>query len=271
PLPEETFKLAQASDAILLGAVGGPKWDGLAYEVRPERALLGLRERLGLYANLRPAKLYSMLADASTLKPEVIIGADLLVVRELTGGIYFGKPKGIEKTADGERGVNTEVYTTAEIVRIAKVAFESARERREPRRRRRPGRNVRADPRERARHRRPGPRQPDRHHRFGGYDAELLVQPGQGGGGHRAGDRPGARAGLPDEGHSVAGHQGGRHEGDGAAHLSGAHQSLTTHDQHRSRHHHHHRRHRRAGLFRRRRPGAESPPPRAEEHDHRRP
>jgi len=130
PLPEETFKLAQASDAILLGAVGGPKWDGLAYEVRPERALLGLRERLGLYANLRPAKLYSMLADASTLKPEVIIGADLLVVRELTGGIYFGKPKGIEKTADGERGVNTEVYTTAEIVRIAKVAFESARKRR---------------------------------------------------------------------------------------------------------------------------------------------
>src|SRR3989442_1674835 len=130
PLPEETFKLAQASDAILLGAVGGPKWDGLAYEVRPERALLGLRERLGLYANLRPAKLYSMLADASTLKPEVIIGADLLVVRELTGGIYFGKPKGIKKTADGERGVNTEVYTTAEIVRIAKVAFESARKRR---------------------------------------------------------------------------------------------------------------------------------------------
>jgi len=130
PLPEETFKLAQASDAILLGAVGGPKWDGLAYEVRPERALLGLRERLGLYANLRPAKLYSMLADASTLKPEVIIGADLLVVRELTGGTYFGKPKGIKKTADGERGVNTEVYTTAEIVRIAKVAFESARKRR---------------------------------------------------------------------------------------------------------------------------------------------
>ena len=130
PLPEETLKLAQASDAILFGAVGGPKWDGLAYEVRPERALLGLRERLGLYANLRPAKLYSMLADASTLKPEVIIGADLLVVRELTGGIYFGKPKGIKKTADGERGVNTEVYTTAEIVRIAKVAFESARKRR---------------------------------------------------------------------------------------------------------------------------------------------
>jgi 3-isopropylmalate dehydrogenase len=130
PLPDETLKLAKESDAILLGAVGGYKWEGLPYDVRPERALLGLREQLGLYANLRPAKLYPMLADASTLKPEVIIGTDLLVVRELTGGIYFGKPKGIEKTADGERGVNTEVYTTPEIVRIARVAFEAARKRR---------------------------------------------------------------------------------------------------------------------------------------------
>jgi len=130
PLPADTLALAKDSDAILLGAVGGPKWEGLSYDVRPERALLGLREQLGLYANLRPAKLYPMLADASTLKPEVIIGTDLLVVRELTGGIYFGKPKGIEKTADGERGVNTEVYTTPEIVRIAKVAFEAARKRR---------------------------------------------------------------------------------------------------------------------------------------------
>ena len=130
PLPDDTLKLARESDAILLGAVGGYKWEGLAYDIRPERALLGLREQLGLYANLRPAKLYPMLADASTLKPEVIIGTDLLVVRELTGGIYFGKPKGIEKTADGERGVNTEVYTTPEIVRIAKVAFEAARKRR---------------------------------------------------------------------------------------------------------------------------------------------
>ena len=130
PLPDDTLKLAKESDAILLGAVGGYKWEGLAYDVRPERALLGLREQLGLFANLRPAKLYPMLADASTLKPEVITGTDLLVVRELTGGIYFGKPKGIEKTADGERGVNTEVYTTPEIVRIAKVAFEAARKRR---------------------------------------------------------------------------------------------------------------------------------------------
>jgi len=130
PLPDETLALAKASDAIMLGAVGGPTWEGLPYEVRPERALLGLREQLGLFANLRPAKLYPMLVDASTLKPDVVTGTDLLVVRELIGGIYFGKPKGIEKTADGERGVNTEVYTTPEIVRIAKVAFEAARKRR---------------------------------------------------------------------------------------------------------------------------------------------
>lgn len=130
PLPQETLALAKRSDAVLLGAVGGPKWEGLDYSVRPERALLGLREQLGLFANLRPAKLYPMLADASTLKREVIEGIDLLVVRELTGGIYFGKPKGIEKTPDGERGVNTEVYTTAEIRRIATVAFEAARRRR---------------------------------------------------------------------------------------------------------------------------------------------
>ncbi len=130
PLPADTLALAKESDAVLLGAVGGPKWECLPYEVRPERALLGLREQLGLYANLRPAKLYPMLADASTLKPEVITGLDLLVVRELTGGIYFGKPKGIEKTAEGERGINTEVYTTPEIARIARVAFEAARKRR---------------------------------------------------------------------------------------------------------------------------------------------
>src|SRR5438034_11226812 len=98
PLPQATLDLAKQSDAVLLGAVGGPKWEGLDYSLRPERALLGLREQLGLFANLRPAKLYPMLADASTLKREVIEGIDLLVVRELTGGIYFGKPKGIEKT-----------------------------------------------------------------------------------------------------------------------------------------------------------------------------
>jgi 3-isopropylmalate dehydrogenase len=130
PLPQDTLQLAKQSDAVLLGAVGGPRWEGLEYSLRPERALLGLREQLGLFANLRPAKLYPMLADASTLKREVIEGIDILVVRELTGGIYFGKPRGIEKTPGGERGVNTEVYTTEEIRRIAKVAFEAARKRR---------------------------------------------------------------------------------------------------------------------------------------------
>jgi 3-isopropylmalate dehydrogenase len=104
---------------------------GLEYSLRPERALLGLREQLGLYANLRPAKLYPGLADASTLRRDVIEGIDMLVVRELTGGIYFGKPKGIEKLpGGGERGVNTEIYTTEEIRRIAVVAFEAARKRR---------------------------------------------------------------------------------------------------------------------------------------------
>ena len=120
PLPDDTLQLAKTSDAVLLGAVGGPKWEGLDYERRPERALLGLREQLGLFANLRPAKLYSELADASTLKREIIEGIDVLVVRELTGGIYFGKPKGVEATPTGHRGFNTEVYTTEEITRIAK-------------------------------------------------------------------------------------------------------------------------------------------------------
>jgi len=131
PLPKDTLTLAKQSHAVLLGAVGGPKWEGLEYSLRPERALLGLREQLGLYANLRPAKLYDVLADASTLKKEVIAGIDILVIRELTGGIYFGKPKGIETLPNGgERGINTEVYTTEEIRRIAKVAFEAARKRR---------------------------------------------------------------------------------------------------------------------------------------------
>jgi 3-isopropylmalate dehydrogenase len=131
PLPKDTLTLAKQSDAVLLGAVGGPRWENLDYSLRPERALLGIREALGLYANLRPAKLYSNLVDASTLKREVVEGIDILVIRELTGGIYFGKPKGIEKLPNGEeRGVNTEVYSTEEVRRIAKVAFEAARKRR---------------------------------------------------------------------------------------------------------------------------------------------
>ena len=131
PLTNETLKLAQESNAVLLGAVGGPKWEGFDYSVRPERALLALRKELGLFANLRPAKIYPVLSDASTLKKEVIEGVDIMVIRELTGGLYFGTPKGIEKLPDGtERGVNTMVYTTTEIERIAKIAFEVARKRR---------------------------------------------------------------------------------------------------------------------------------------------
>ncbi|MCC7203188.1 MAG: 3-isopropylmalate dehydrogenase [Nitrospirae bacterium] len=130
PLPDDALSIALNSDAVLLGAVGGPKWEGLDYSIRPERALLGLREKLGLYGNLRPVKLFSALADASTLKREVIDGIDILVIRELTGGIYFGKPRGVEKYEGGEKGINTEVYTTPEIERIARLAFEVARGRR---------------------------------------------------------------------------------------------------------------------------------------------
>lgn len=131
PLTDPVLKLAKESHAVLLGAMGGPKWDGLDYSVRPERALLALRRELGLFANLRPVKLFSALASASTLKREVVEGTDLLVVRELTGGIYFGEPKGVTKLPEGtERGVNTLVYTTPEIERIGRIAFEAARRRR---------------------------------------------------------------------------------------------------------------------------------------------
>ncbi|GAA3911072.1 3-isopropylmalate dehydrogenase [Litoribacillus peritrichatus] len=131
PLPEETMGKARASDAILLGAVGGPKWDNLEdRELRPEKGLLGLRSGLELFGNLRPAILYPQLADASSLKPEIVSGLDILIVRELTGGIYFGKPRGIRTLENGEReGYNTYVYSESEIRRIAKVAFESARKR----------------------------------------------------------------------------------------------------------------------------------------------
>src|SRR3989454_2204188 len=131
PLTDSVLKLAKESDAVLLGAMGGPKWDGLDYSIRPERALLALRQELGLFANLRPVKVFTALASASSLKREVVDGTDLLVVRELTGGIYFGQPKGVTRLPDGtERGVNTEVYTTPEIERIAHVAFDAARKRR---------------------------------------------------------------------------------------------------------------------------------------------
>ncbi len=129
PLPEETIAQARAARAVLLGAVGGPKWDNLPTRDRPERGLLGLRAALGLFANLRPALLFAPLADASSLKPELVSGLDLLIVRELTGGIYFGEPRGIEVVNNERRGFNTDVYTEHEIERIARVAFELARKR----------------------------------------------------------------------------------------------------------------------------------------------
>ncbi len=130
PLPAATLEACRASDAVLLAAIGGPQWDNLPTQQRPERGLLGLRAGLGLFANLRPAKILPQLIDASTLKREVIDGVDLMVVRELTGGIYFGQPKGIFTTESGEkRGVNTMAYTESEIDRIGRVAFETARKR----------------------------------------------------------------------------------------------------------------------------------------------
>ena len=130
PLPEETLRLARVADAVLLGAVGGYKWESLDISVRPEKGLLGLRSNLELFANLRPAILYPQLADASTLKPEVVSGLDIMIVRELTGGIYFGQPRGIRTREDGQReGFNTLVYSESEIDRIARVAFEIARKR----------------------------------------------------------------------------------------------------------------------------------------------
>ncbi|MGB5834689.1 MAG: 3-isopropylmalate dehydrogenase [Thiohalocapsa sp.] len=130
PLPAATLDLARESDAVLLGAVGGPKWEPLDIAVRPEKGLLGLRAELGLFANLRPAILYPQLASASTLRADVVSGLDILIVRELTGGIYFGQPRGIETTASGERrGVNTLVYSESEIDRICRVAFDIAMKR----------------------------------------------------------------------------------------------------------------------------------------------
>ena len=130
PLPEETLNLARASDSILLGAVGGYKWEALDISVRPEKGLLGLRAELDLFANLRPAILYPQLASASTLRPEVVSGLDIMIVRELTGGIYFGKPRGVRTLDNGEReGYNTLVYRESEISRIGKVAFDIAMKR----------------------------------------------------------------------------------------------------------------------------------------------
>ena len=131
PLPEATLTLCKKADAILFGAVGGPKWDNVGQEVRPERGLLRIRKELDLFANLRPAKCFPMLVDASPLKRSVVEGTDLMVIRELTGGLYYGEPRGREALpGGGERATNTMVYTTAEIERVARAAFDVAMKRR---------------------------------------------------------------------------------------------------------------------------------------------
>ncbi len=130
PIRDEVIEAARTSDAVLFGAVGGPDWSKVPFENRPEVAILRLRQELGLFANLRPATVLDPLVDASTLKPEVVRGLDIMIVRETVGGIYFGEPRGVETLPDGSRrGVNTEIYTTAEIERVARVAFELARQR----------------------------------------------------------------------------------------------------------------------------------------------
>jgi len=130
PITDEVFYKALESEAVILGAVGGPKWDNLEFSKRPERALLKLRKELKLFANLRPAICFKQLVDASSLKPEIVSGLDIMIVRELTGGIYFGEPRGIKPIENGERkGINTHSYTSSEIIRVAKVAFELAQKR----------------------------------------------------------------------------------------------------------------------------------------------
>ncbi len=130
PISDATIAKAKAADAVLLAAVGGPQWDVLPFNLRPEAGLLRIRKELGLFANLRPAIVFDALIDASSLKPEIVRGLDIMIVRELTGGVYFGEPRGITDLGNGQRrGVNTQVYTTAEIHRVARVAFDLARAR----------------------------------------------------------------------------------------------------------------------------------------------
>lgn len=130
PVTDDTIELGKQSDCILFGSVGGPQWDSVPYDKRPEAGLLKMRKELGLFANLRPAIVFDALIDASPLKPEIVRGLDILIVRELTGGVYFGEPRGIFDLPNGERqGVNTQVYTTSEIHRVGRVAFELARKR----------------------------------------------------------------------------------------------------------------------------------------------
>lgn len=130
PVTDDVIARGSKADCVLLGAVGGPKWDKVDYAIRPEAGLLKIRKELELFANLRPAIVFDALIEASTLKPEIVRGLDIMIVRELTGGVYFGEPRGIFDLPDGQRqGVNTQVYTTSEIVRVGRVAFELARKR----------------------------------------------------------------------------------------------------------------------------------------------
>tara|TARA_B100000029_G_scaffold56440_1_gene51094 strand:- start:444 stop:1550 length:1107 start_codon:yes stop_codon:yes gene_type:complete len=130
PITDEVFYKALESEAVVLGAVGGPKWDNLEFSKKPERALLKLRKELKLFANLRPAICFKQLVEASSLKSEIVAGLDIMIVRELTGGIYFGEPRGIKPIENGERkGINTHIYTSSEIIRVAKIAFELAQKR----------------------------------------------------------------------------------------------------------------------------------------------
>ena len=130
PLTDDTIALALASDAVLFGSIGGPQWDEVDYDLRPEKGLLRLRQGMGLFANLRPAIVFDALAGASSLKTELVKGLDVMIVRELIGGVYFGEPRGIEDLGSkGQRGYNTQAYSTAEVIRIARVAFDLARKR----------------------------------------------------------------------------------------------------------------------------------------------
>jgi 3-isopropylmalate dehydrogenase len=130
PITDEAVAQAKASDAVLMGAVGGPKWAGVSRDIRPEAGLLRLRKDMGVFANLRPALCFEALADDSPLKRDIVAGLDIMIVRELTGGVYFGEPRGVETLANGERrGVDTQVYSSSEIIRVARVAFELARQR----------------------------------------------------------------------------------------------------------------------------------------------
>ena len=130
PLSDETLDKAKDSHAVLLGAVGGEKWDHLDFSLRPEQGLLSIRKEMDLFANLRPALCFESMVDASSLKSELVSGLDILIVRELTGGIYFGEPRGIEEKSDGTRvGINTQSYSTEEIRRVARIAFELASKR----------------------------------------------------------------------------------------------------------------------------------------------